>query len=81
MRKTAGSIFFEHVPDTIIKSAWRGEGRATSMPKRARSYLLTNAAIISNAQQANPKPSGHMDDLRDQFTNHSRLVTCTVSFK
>ncbi len=33
----AGTIFLVTVPETIIRSAWRGLGRMTSMPKRARS--------------------------------------------
>ena len=36
-RTMAGSIFFVTVPAMIIRSAWRGVGRMTSMPKRARS--------------------------------------------
>ena len=32
-----GTIFLVTVPEMIIKSAWRGVARKTSMPKRARS--------------------------------------------
>ena len=56
----AGTIFLVTVPETIIRSAWRGLGRMTSMPKRARSQRLAAVAIISMAQQARPKSSGQM---------------------
>ena len=49
------AIFLFTVPATIIKSAWRGEGRNTSAPNRARSKREAPAAIISMAQQASPK--------------------------
>ena len=32
-----GTIFLVTVPGTIIRSAWRGLARITSIPKRARS--------------------------------------------
>src|SRR6266446_3739039 len=69
-----GAIFCERRPATIIKSAWRGEGRKTSAPKRARSKRAAAMDIISIAQQANPKPSGQMELLRAQFTALSSVV-------
>src|ERR1017187_5253388 len=66
-RTTCGAIFFVTVPATIIRSAWRGEGRNTSAPNRARSHLAMEAAIISMAQQARPKPSGQIEFLRPQL--------------
>src|SRR6267143_3329015 len=69
-----GAIFCERRPATIIRSAWRGEGRKTSAPKRARSKRAAAMDIISIAQQARPKPSGHMELLRAQFTALSRVV-------
>src|SRR5579872_2820642 len=43
-----------------MRSAWRGEARNTSMPKRLRSKSAAPTAIISMAQQASPKVTGHM---------------------
>ena len=37
MRFNAGAIFLLTVPATIIRSAWRGENRRASAPKRATS--------------------------------------------
>src|SRR6202035_1400979 len=69
-----GAIFCERRPATIIRSAWRGDGRKTSAPKRARSKRAAAMDIISMAQQARPKPSGQMELLRAQFTALSRVV-------
>src|SRR5512136_1554341 len=66
-RTMVGTIFFVTVPDTIIKSAWRGEGRINSAPKRARSYRPAATQIISMAQQARPNIIGHMERLRPQL--------------
>jgi len=63
----AGTIFLVTVPETIIKSLWRGLGRMISMPKRAKSKRLEAVAIISIAQQASPKSKGHMLDARLQL--------------
>src|SRR5664279_4132125 len=76
-RTTCGAIFLVTVPATIIKSAWRGEGRNTSAPNRARSHLAIDAAIISMAQHARPKPSGQMEFLRPQLYSSSRVVVNT----
>ena len=35
--RSAGAILCDTRPDTIIRSAWRGEERNTSEPKRAMS--------------------------------------------
>src|SRR5258707_15181114 len=69
-----GAIFCERRPATIIRSAWRGEGRNTSEPKRATSKRAADMDIISMAQQARPKLSGQMELLRDQFTALSSVV-------
>src|SRR3989442_137584 len=69
-----GAIFCERRPATIMRSAWRGDGRKTSAPKRARSKRAAAMDIISMAQQASPKPSGQMELLRAQFTALSRVV-------
>src|SRR6266566_9995346 len=69
-----GAIFCETRPAIIIRSAWRGEPRNTSAPKRAMSKRDADMDIISMAQQARPKLMGHSDDLRAQFTAWSSLV-------
>src|ERR1700758_1782164 len=66
-RLSTGPIFSVTVPATIMKAACRGEGRNTSAPKRAISNRAVVEAIISMAQQANPKVSGQMADLRAQL--------------
>src|ERR1700729_3151642 len=66
-RFSTGDIFSVTVPATIIRSAWRGEGRKTSAPKRAMSKRAVVEAIISMAQQARPKVSGQIADLRAQL--------------
>jgi hypothetical protein len=55
------------VPETIMRSAWRGEGRKISAPKRAMSNRAVAAAIISMAQQASPNWSGQIELLRPQL--------------
>src|SRR3990172_5711532 len=62
-----GAIFCETRPAMIIRSAWRGEGRKTSAPKRATSKRDAPMDIISMAQQAKPNDIGHREDLRAQL--------------
>src|SRR5215475_3924186 len=66
MRLSIGAILMVTVPDTIIRSEWRGEAQGT-MPKRSTSKREANVAIISMAQQARPKVTGHSDDFRAQL--------------
>src|SRR5712691_9787298 len=66
-RFKTGAIFSVTVPATIIRSAWRGDGRKTSAPNRAMSNRAVVEAIISMAQQARPNVSGQMADLRAQL--------------
>src|SRR5579859_7935902 len=73
-RRITGAIFCETRPAMIIRSAWRGEGRNTSAPKRAMSKRDAPMAIISMAQQAKPKVMGQMELLRHQFTAQSSEV-------
>lgn len=68
------------VPATIIKSACLGEALKI-IPKRSMSYRLTAACIISTAQQAKPKVSGHKDPARAHVIkdstrddNHSNFI-------
>ena len=63
-----GAIFTDTRPDRIRRSAWRGEKRVTSAPKRDRSFRGEPiTVIISMAQHASPKPSGNRAFLRAQF--------------
>src|SRR5712692_2202937 len=66
-RLSTGAIFSVTVPATIIRSAWRGEGRNTSAPNRAISNREVVEAIISMAQQARPNVRGQMALLRAQL--------------
>src|SRR3972149_6049686 len=74
MRRTGGAIFQVTVPATIMKSAWRGEGRKISAPKRAISKRGAAAAIISMAQQARPNMAGQREELRAQLSTLSTEV-------
>src|SRR5579884_1988787 len=67
MRFSTGAIFSVTVPATIMRSDCRGLGRKTSAPNRAMSKREVDDAIISIAQQARPKVSGHSADLRAQL--------------
>ena len=65
-----GAIFCATRPETIIRSAWRGDARNTSEPKRAMSYSGAVAVIISMAQHANPMVSGQtLDDCAQRATS------------
>jgi hypothetical protein len=75
MRSSIGAILMVTVPDTIIRSEWRGEAHGT-MPRRSTSKRDANVAIISMAQQARPNVTGQTDDFRAQLKNASaRWVT------
>src|SRR5713101_5161021 len=65
-RFSTGDIFRDTVPATIIRSAWRGDGRKTSAPNRAMSNREVVDAIISIAQHASPNVSGQMALFRAQ---------------
>ena len=68
--RSAGAILLVRVPATIITSPCRGLGLKI-MPKRSWSYLGAEVCIISTAQQASPKVTGHMDPVRAQFMRAS----------
>src|ERR1700678_126896 len=74
-----GAIFCETRPAITIKSDWRGEGRKTSAPKRARSKRAPPIDIISIAQQAKPKVMGQTELLRTQLTAKSKEGMTTPS--
>jgi len=62
-------------PETISRSAWRGEARNASIPKRAMSYREPTMAIISIAQQDKPNWSGHIDFVCAHSTARSSVVS------
>src|SRR3954464_7207914 len=76
MRRSIGAILIVTVPDTIIRSEWRGDAHGT-MPRRSTSKREQKVAIISMAQHASPNVTGHTDDLRAQFRNASAAVVTT----
>src|SRR6476619_5110176 len=75
--RSAGAILCDTRPDTIIRSAWRGEERNTSDPKRAMSYRGEGSDIISIAQQARPKPAGQIELDDDHAIAFSSVVSMT----
>src|SRR5229473_6409225 len=70
MRLSIGAILIVTVPDTIMRSAWRGDAHGT-IPKRSTSKRDAKVAIISIAQQARPKVTGQIEDFRAQFSTLS----------
>jgi len=62
-----------------IATAWRGDPRNTSAPKRATSYRLAAMAIISIAQHARPNVTGQMAERRAHCTIFSTVVVNTGS--
>src|SRR5215470_4712081 len=70
------SIKMAQRPATIMRSAWRGEARYTSAPKRDMSKRSALVAIISMAQQARPNSAGQSDELRPQSIS---LLTWVVN--
>src|SRR6185503_7026382 len=66
MRSSIGAILIVTVPETTIRSECRGEAHGT-IPKRSTSKREANVAIISIAQQARPKVTGQIEDLRAQL--------------
>jgi hypothetical protein len=59
------------------KIAWRGLARATSNPKRAKSYRAAPTAINSIPQQLVAKVSGHSELLRPQLIRSSKQPIST----
>src|ERR1700694_6059927 len=73
MRLSIGAILMVTVPETIVRSEWRGEAKGT-IPRRSTSKGDANVAIISMAQQARPKVTGQTEDLRAQLKKASATV-------
>ena len=67
------------VPATRMISEWRGEARMT-IPNRSMSYRLIAACIISTAQQAKPKVSGHREPALAQEITDKSLEEIHSSF-
>src|SRR3972149_4680183 len=74
MRLIIGAIWMVPVPDTIMRSAWRGEAHVT-IPNRSTSKREAKVAIISMAQHASPKVTGQIEDFRAQLKTFSTEVT------
>ena len=79
MRRTTGAILIETRPERISRSAWRGEARKASKPKRATSTRAATIDIISIAQQARPNVAGNSALARAQATALSSVVVSTRS--
>src|SRR3954468_3415316 len=80
IRRTTGAIFVVTVPATSITSAWRGEKRTTSAPKRLMSNREAPTAMNSIAQQAVPRGNGQRALFRAQFTIALSEVSATFCF-
>ena len=70
-----GAILFTMVPAIIITSACLGEARATSKPKREKSYLAPATAMYSIPQQLVAKVNGHNELDRAQLITSSSLLS------
>ena len=70
-----GAILWETRPDTIMTSAWRGEARKTSQPKRDMSKRGVPVPIISMAQQARPIVTGQRERAWARPVSFSTLVS------
>src|ERR1044072_9085350 len=76
MRSRIGATLHVTPPDTIHRPECPDADHAT-MPRRTTSKREQKVAIISIAQHARPKVTGHTEDLRAQFRNASAAVVTT----
>src|SRR6266545_3407935 len=67
MRRRAGPWRSVMVPTMMSRSAWRGEKRGNSAPKRAMSYLGAATDMYSMPQQAVTKGYENSENLRAQL--------------
>src|ERR1043165_2767473 len=74
MRRRAGPCRSVIVPTMISRSAWRGEKRGNSAPKRAMSYLGAATDMNSMPQQAVTNGYWKSENFRAQFAAASTLV-------
>jgi len=72
---STGAILLTMVPAMMITSACRGVARATSKPKREKSYLAEATDIISIPQQLVAKVSGQSELARAQLMISLNLLT------
>src|SRR3954453_21747127 len=77
MRRSAGPCRSVMVPTMISRSAWRGEKRGNSAPKRAMSYLGAATDMNSMPQQAVTNGYWNSDHLRAQLRAASRFEVCS----
>src|SRR3989304_1445776 len=77
---TVGAIFQVNVPAVIIRSAWRGEARRISIPKRDISKRGPLAAINSKAQQAGKQIAVQSDERCPQLRTASTEVSMMFCF-
>ena len=75
-RRMIGAILIDTRPDRISRSAWRGETRNTSAPKRARSYARGDDRHHLDRAAGEPEPSGKSAFLRAQFERPCRTSSC-----
>jgi hypothetical protein len=71
---------FVNVPATIIKSDCLGDALKI-IPNLSISYRLTAACIISTAQQARPKVSGHNEPALAQLIKDKTLDESHSNFR
>src|SRR5919202_1654497 len=64
-------------PERISMSAWRGDARKASKPKRAMSRREAGIDIISIAQQASPNVAGNSELPRAPFAARCTGVSTT----
>ena len=79
MRRMTGAILMLIRPERMIVSAWRGEARTASKPKRPMSMRAPTRLILSIAQQASPNDSGNIESPRAHETALSSVVVTTRS--
>ena len=72
MRRSTGPCRSVMVPTMINRSAWRGEKRGNSAPKRATSYFGAHTAMNSMPQQAVTNGYWNSEYLRAQLTASAR---------
>src|SRR3990172_13314584 len=75
IRFTVGAIFQVRVPAVIIRSAWRGEARRISIPKRDISKRGPLAAMNSKAQQAGKQMAVQSEERCPQLMTASTVVS------
>src|SRR6478609_5633519 len=74
MRRSAGPCRSVIVPTMISRSAWRGEKRGNSAPKRAMSYLGAATDMNSMPQHAVTNGYWNSENFRAQLAAASTLV-------